>query len=106
MFLFGGNTTSFISSSLNSTQSADLSSLATATFNDQKVVAFYPNPAVDKITLNSDVKSAILYTFEGKQIDIAIRNNEIEVSHLSKGIYLIQGINKDGSRFSDKLVKN
>jgi hypothetical protein len=106
LFLFGGNTTSFISSSLNSTQSADLSSLAVATFHDQKVVAFYPNPAVDKITLNSDVKSAILYTFEGKQIDVAIRNNEIEVSHLSKGIYLIKGINKDGSRFSDKLVKN
>jgi Secretion system C-terminal sorting domain len=105
-FLFGGNTTGFISSSLNSTQSADLSNLATATFDNQKTVAFYPNPAIDKIRFNSNVESAILYTFEGKQIDMTIRNNEIEVSHLSNGIYLIQGINKDGSRFSDKLIKN
>lgn len=104
-FLFGGNTSGFISSSLNSTQSADLSSLSATPFDKQKTVAFYPNPAVDKITLNSAVESALLYTFEGKQINMTIRSNEIEVSHLSKGIYLIQGINKDGSRFSDKLIK-
>ncbi|WP_309641188.1 T9SS type A sorting domain-containing protein [Flavobacterium sp.] len=106
LFIFGGNTTSQILSSLNSTQSADLSTLATTTFNNQNIVSFYPNPATDKISLNPNIESALLYTFEGKKIDVAVQNNEINISGLANGIYLIQGINKDGSQFSDKLIKN
>jgi hypothetical protein len=106
LYLFGGNTTPQTSSTLNSTQSANLETLATTTFNNKKAVAFYPNPATDKITLNSNIETVLLYTFEGKKIDTPIQNNEIDLSHLSNGIYLLQGTNKDGSLFSDKLIKN
>ena len=106
LYLFGGNTTPQTSSTLSSTQSANLETLATATFNNKNVFAFYPNPATAKITLNSDIETVLLYTFEGKIIDTQIQNNEIDLSHLSNGIYLLQGTNKDGSTFSDKLIKN
>ncbi len=106
LYLFGGNTTPQTSSTLSSTQSANLATLATTTFNNQQIVAFYPNPATDKITLNSNIETVLLYTFEGKIIDTPIQNNEIDLSDLSNGIYLLQGTNKDGSPFSDKLIKN
>ncbi len=106
LYLFGGNTTPQISSALSSTQSANLASLATTTFSNKNAVSFYPNPATDKITLNSSIGSVLLYTFEGKKINTPIQNNEIDLSHLSNGIYLLQGTNNDGSPFSDKLIKN
>jgi hypothetical protein len=105
LYLFGGNTTSLISTSLSSTQSADLSSLSTTAFNNQRGISFYPNPTSNKITLNQDIESVLLYTFEGKKINAPIQNKEVDLSHLRKGVYLIQGIHKDGSRFSDKLIK-
>jgi hypothetical protein len=106
LYLFGGNTTPLTSSALNSTQSANLATLAATTFNNQQAVVFYPNPATDKITLNSNIETVLLYTFEGKKINTSIQNNVIDLSHLSNGIYLLRGTNKDGSLFSDKLIKN
>lgn len=106
LYLFGGNTTPQTSSALSSTQSANLATLATTTFNNQQAFAFYPNPATDKITLNSNIKTVLLYTFEGKKINATIRNHEIDLSNLTQGVYLLQGMHKDGSLFSDKLIKN
>lgn len=106
LFIFGGNTSSVIGSSLNSTQSADLSALGNDTFDNQKAFSFYPNPATDRITFNTDVKNILLYTFDGKIIKASVQNNELDLSNLSKGVYLIQGTHKNGRRFSEKLIKN
>lgn len=106
LWLFGGNTTTQISSVLSSTQSAELPNLSTHGFAAQQAASFYPNPANDKITFNADIKNVLLFTFEGKKINAELRNNEIELSGLSQGIYLLQGTNKDGSHFSEKLIKN
>lgn len=106
LYLFGGNTTPDTFSSLASTQSANLATLATAQFESQNSISFYPNPATDKITLKATIESVSLYTFEGKKIDVSIQNNEIDLSHLNHGVYLLQGTYKDGSQFSDKLIKH
>lgn len=105
LYLFGGNTSTQASSALNSTQSADLPTLATETFNNSTAISFYPNPTTDKITFNSKVKTVLLFTFEGKKVDAILKNNELDLSALSAGIYLIQGMDQDGNRFSDKLIK-
>ncbi len=106
LYLFGGNTTPQSSSTLNSTQSANLSVLATPGFGKQPTISFYPNPATHKINFNADIKSVSLFTFEGKKIDATLQNNTLDISGLNNGIYLIQGLEKDGSSFSDKLIKN
>ena len=106
LYIFGGNTTRQTSSSLNSVQSADLANLNSGDFSRQKEVAFYPNPVTDKITLNSNIESYKLYTFDGKEINTQINTAEIDLSYLSKGVYLLRGINKDGNAFSEKLIKN
>lgn len=106
VYLFGGNTTPDSFSTLASTQSSSLATLATAQFENKNLVSFYPNPATDKILFNSNIKEIQLYTFDGKVIPAEIQNNTLYISNLSKGIYLIQGVNENGSRFSDKLIKN
>lgn len=106
LFIFGGNTNPSTSSSLNSTQSADLSSLNDTVFHATKAIPFYPNPAVNQINLKADVKSIALFTLDGKSIATSIQNNQMDVSSLTQGIYLVQGFYADGSNFTEKLIKN
>lgn len=106
LYLFGGNTTPQISTSLNSTQSASLNVLANTSYEKQSAVSFYPNPATDKINFNLDIESVSLFTFEGKKINVDLQNNTLDLSGLNNGVYLIQGTKRNGSSFSDKLIKN
>jgi hypothetical protein len=106
LYLFGGNTTPQSSSTLNSTQSSNLSVLSNTGFGKAATVSFYPNPATEKINFNVDIESVSLFTFEGKKIDARLQSNALDISGLNNGIYLIQGIRNDGSPFSEKLIKN
>lgn len=106
LYLFGGNTSGQASSALNSTQSADLPSLDTSAFGKRQSVSFYPNPADDKITFSSNIKNILLFTFEGKKIEAQLLNNQLDLTGLGKGVYLLQGTDEDGNHFSNKLIKN
>ncbi len=66
--------------------------------------AFYPNPATDAITLSSDVQSAELYDALGKKMSIKLENNQIDISQLSKGIYMVQ-LAAENTIIVQKLVK-
>ena len=105
LYLFGGSTSPSSSSVLASTQSADLATLGTAQYNNQDLVTFYPNPTTDILTFNYNIKEVTLYTLDGKKMNVTIENNEINVSYLPKGIYLLQGINENGKSFSEKFIK-
>ena len=106
LYLFGGNTNPDAFSTMSSTQNADLIVLANTGFKNQGSVSFYPNPATDKVSFNADVKEASLYTIDGKKINMSIQNNGFDVSGLTKGIYLVQGILANGNHFSSKLIRN
>jgi photosystem II stability/assembly factor-like uncharacterized protein len=75
-------------------------------------VNIYPNPTTDKITIELNTTenyTAILYTVEGKTIiekNISQANNTISVSHLAKGIYLLQMQNSKGVKQTQKLIVN
>ncbi len=64
----------------------------------------YPNPSSSVVSFTSNIEEIALYTLDGKQINIALQNNQIDVSQLPTGIYLIKGKNTNGS-FSEKLIK-
>jgi len=106
LYIFGGNTTPDSFSSLSSTQAADLVVLGTTAFTKDHAISFVPNPATVKINFNSDIESVSLFTFEGKKINADLQNNTLDISGLNKGVYLIQGTKRNGSSFSDKLIKN
>lgn len=105
LYLFGGNTTPSTSSALNSTQSADLPLLSNDNFEVNQPVAFYPNPTSDIIRVQDEIISASLYSIDGKKINTPLIGNEINISNLSNGMYLFEGITKNGVIISKKLIK-
>jgi hypothetical protein len=105
LYLFGGNTTPFTSSVLSSTQSAELPLLSNENFDANQPVAFYPNPANEKIAVEKDIISACIYSLDGKKLNTELFSNEINISNLSNGIYLFEGITKNGRFISKKLIK-
>lgn len=105
LYLFGGNTTPLISSVLASTQSADLSTLATEAFATNEAFTVYPNPATDAVTVKEGIINVAVYTIDGKKINLQQNQNTINLSPLSKGMYVLYGENKQGNTFTTKLVK-
>ncbi|WP_027124841.1 T9SS type A sorting domain-containing protein [Gelidibacter mesophilus] len=63
--------------------------------NENKIteVSVYPNPAHDLISVkmpaNIEVTNVSLYDVLGKTIKVALNNRQINVSHLSKGLYIM-----------------
>lgn len=106
LYVFGGNTTPLTSSALTSTQSADLSTLGTTVIQNKSEILFSPNPANEQIILNAGIKEVTVYTIDGKKVKTNSGSAELNVSDLPKGIYLLKGTKINGSRFTDKLVKN
>lgn len=73
---------------------------------------FYPNPAKDKITFIDGQNLALIeiYNLNGrliisKKIDNNM-NNEMDISELNSGIYLVNIIENSGLVHSKKLIKN
>ena len=84
------------------------------TFSDQlddikkKEPSFYPNPVRDIINLTNqeDVTRVRVISLTGKTlIDIKSPKKNINLSHLTKGMYLINFDMNDGKRVARKLVK-
>ncbi len=70
----------------------------------------YPNPAVDRVTLESigwnDIKNLKLYNHTGQEVPFAIDkpNRSLIVSHLSAGLYLLQVEKSDGQSQTYRMV--
>jgi hypothetical protein len=72
-------------------------------------VITYPNPFNETIhiTLLNNIifDKAVIYDLSGKEI-ITTYNNEIDLSNLKSGIYLIRISDKKGNTYSQKISKN
>ena len=73
----------------------------------------YPNPSFENITINSNHSKEIqfveIYSSDGKLVlKNAFKNinSAININNLTSGIYLIVLINKEGLRFTNRLIKN
>ncbi|MCX6171321.1 MAG: hypothetical protein NT048_00595 [Flavobacterium sp.] len=104
LYIFGGNTSTAISSSISSTQSADLSTLSSNNF-DKENITFYPNPTKSIINFNKELKFVSVYSVDGKKIIDENIKNQFDASKLTNGIYIIIGVDNDGLVFKDKFVK-
>lgn len=79
---------------------------------NKELINIIPNPAKDNLTLvdmsNSTIDKVVLYDLRGIRIqERKIENNsELDISLLSKGIYLIVGYTESGIMFTKKFVKS
>lgn len=66
----------------------------------------YPNPAIDIVTIKSseNIKHINVFNTLGSKV-ISTQHNELNVSHLSKGLYLINISLENGSIMVKKLIK-
>jgi hypothetical protein len=72
-------------------------------------VKIYPNPVTDRIMIDNKTTNKItqvqLFDFSGQQISLTLNNNEIDVSNLDNGVYLMQVFFSSGQRQNRKIIK-
>lgn len=108
LFIFGGTTTSLLSSALNSTQSADFSNLSVASAAEKLSFNLYPNPVQDNLHFNSvsPVTKVAIYDMTGRMVfSSLVADNTIDLSQLKSGQYLIKAF-IENEVVSSKLIKN
>lgn len=68
-------------------------------------VLVYPNPTVDVVHIDSkNMKSVALYDMNGKKL-LESNTNEVNVSKLPKGVYVLKIVTADNSIVSSKIIK-
>lgn len=80
-------------------------SLGTDKF-DQIEFTIYPNPVSDILNIKTqdEVQNVIIYDITGRQINTIINNNQIDVSALTKGFYIINVVT-DSASYQQKFIK-
>ena len=74
--------------------------------NSGKGIRFHPNPANSKVKISGvKVSRASVYDQSGRKCDLKVTDNEINVSQLVSGNYILV-TETDNGTFSDKLIKN
>jgi hypothetical protein len=80
--------------------------LASTDFNQNNLeVALYPNPANDVVNFetNFDIKSIEFYNIQGQKV-LTSNQKQIDISNLTKGLYIVKIQNSNGVIISDKLI--
>ena len=81
--------------------------------DDKQVVAIWPNPATDRITIannnNGDTyTNAKIFNLAGKMMTekkLESHTNEISINELPAGTYIVKLENNKGTSFNQKIVK-
>jgi|SRR5690554_1195339 len=103
--LIGGEFTSYNGQSQN--RIARLHNVNTVDIEelDKKNVRVYPNPVKDFLYFDKEVQKAIVADLGGKVLTIQRNINEIDMSALQNGVYLITIELEDGMKETKKIIK-
>lgn len=76
-------------------------------FNADFEVKIYPNPTTDFVFIKTekDLNSISVYNAKGEMIIANVKNNRIDFSLLSSGIYFLNFVSDDNKHLSIKLIK-
>lgn len=74
---------------------------------DTKVLLISPNPALDRIKVNfhGELSKLILTSSHGQALDLKYDDGEIEIGHLTNGIYIISILSSSGYWRHGRFVK-
>ena len=72
---------------------------------NQEECLIYPNPAKDKVTIGNVIATEMqVYNALGRMVNTFHGTNEINVSNLPEGVYLLLITSTDGNTFTHRLV--
>ncbi|MBA5630027.1 T9SS type A sorting domain-containing protein [Moheibacter lacus] len=70
-------------------------------------IEIYPNPASNSIQFSEKIKKLVVFDLSGKiQIEKDLILDELDISDLPKGTYIIKGYKENGKFFTAKFMKN
>ncbi len=89
----GAGTVKLIAGSANNMKNASLS--------------VYPNPAISNVTINADFNRVVISNILGQQVkDVAVKSKNLNISDLSKGVYVFKAFKNDKLVGTAKVTKN
>lgn len=70
-------------------------------------VNIYPNPTADFVNVKSkvEVSSISLFNMEGRKLSETYKENRIDLSSYSTGVYFLHIVLKDGTAFKHKIIR-
>lgn len=78
------------------------------TFNG-KEIKVYPNPTNNYITIDGisseELKTITVIDVNGKKVSAVLNNNQIDISGLPSGIYMLRIVTNEGTVLNEKIVK-
>lgn len=86
---------------------AQIANLSNSEFNLNSLkFSLYPNPANDILNINTDseVKSIEIYSVQGQKV-LNTNSKQVNISNLSKGIYMVRVADESGAIATQKLIK-
>lgn len=90
---------------LTITKSCTENTLATNNLTIEKLIT-YPNPTKGDIFFkHKNIKNIEVYDMNGRRLNVKIFSNKIDLSLLSKGIYLLKYMLTDGTVSHEKIIK-
>ncbi|MBD3582497.1 peptidoglycan DD-metalloendopeptidase family protein [Flavobacterium selenitireducens] len=96
-FTFAGQTVSH--------QFAYGTSLGAEAFEADRQLAFYPNPANDRITFNRAISNVQAITADGKRVELSVSGETADISGLPTGLYMLRATSEEKQTIL-KLVKH
>ena len=76
--------------------------------NEMAVSHIYPNPAINKLTITSDINytNCNIYSLDGRLIyQLTVSENKLDISRIAQGTYIFVFNDAKGNRISKKIIK-
>ncbi len=87
--------------------SDDCAALGSDDFEITSLISVYPNPVQNRVTIQSkkELERIELYTLSGQKIPMNIIDNNMDMSLLSNGLYVLKATTIDGDAIVKKIIK-
>lgn len=74
-------------------------------FNSNQI-SVYPNPTTGNVFFSKNLKEIAVYNLAGERISVQLKNNnQIQISHLNSGIYIIKVTDENNQNSIIKIIK-
>lgn len=88
-----------------------ITTLSSTDFNLKNKIVLYPNPVKNEINIETEapLKSIVIISIEGRQLkkfdNINSGIQSLNIEELSKGLYFVKFVTKDGTILTKKIIK-